>query len=124
MRQSLSFSLILITAWIAAAGQQPAAQPPVSPPAVAASTITGTVKSGDTPLPGVAISATNTLTGKKVFTTTAVDGAFRMTIPGRGRWVVRAELPAFAPETKEIVFTPELLGTTQRADIALVLASR
>jgi hypothetical protein len=129
MRQSLSLSLILITACAAATGQQPvvqpqAARPPTSAPTAAASTIAGTVKSGDTSLPGVAISATNTLTGKKVFTTTAIDGAFRIAIPGRGRWVVRAELPAFAPETKEIVFTPEMLGTTQRADMALVLASR
>ncbi len=90
----------------------------------ATGTITGTVKSGTAPLPGVSISAANTLTGKKVFTSTRPDGSFTLAVPGRGRWVVRAELPAFAAATKEIVFTPEILGTEQRADLELVLLSR
>ena len=76
------------------------------------------------PLPGVSISAANTLTGKKVFTSTKPDGSFTLTVPGRGRWVVRAELPAFAPATQEIIFTPETLGTEQHADLELVLLSR
>src|SRR5438477_11152452 len=107
--------IILITTCFSATGQEAPAptQPPAVQAAVPVSTITGAVKSGETPLPGVALSATNTLTGKKIFTTTAPDGTFRLAIPGRGRWVLRAELPAFAPETKEIIFTPETLGTTQ-----------
>jgi hypothetical protein len=82
------------------------------------------VKSGGVSLPGVSISAANTLTGKKIFTSTRPDGSFTLTVPGRGRWVVRAELPAFAVTTKEIVFTPETLGTEQRADLELILLSR
>ncbi len=116
---------ILITASVFAAAQQPPATPqPLAPATAAASSIVGTVKSGTTPLPGVAITAANTLTGKKISTTTRPDGSFRLAIPGRGRWVVRAELAAFALETKEIVFTPETLGSTQRADFEFVLASR
>ncbi|MDP9268966.1 MAG: TonB-dependent receptor [Acidobacteriota bacterium] len=121
-----------------AAGQDPATAAPVTtapvtkmpsattppPAATPVATIVGSVKSGGTPLPGVALVAANTLTGKKVFTTTRSDGSFRILIPARGRWVVRAELPAFAAETKEFVFTPETLGSTQRADFELVLASR
>ena len=72
-------------------------------------TITGRVvagrrgRAGGVPLPGVAMTATNTLTGKKYATTTDVDGAFAMTIPRNGRYVVRAELAAFASATQEVV---------------------
>src|SRR5437868_924175 len=86
--------------------------------------ISGTVKSGNTPLPGVSITAVNSLTGKKIFTSTQSDGRFTIHVPGRGRWIVRAELPAFAAETKEIIFTPETLGTPQTVALDMVLASR
>src|SRR6201996_8741636 len=43
-------------------------------------TISGTVKAGAVPLPGVAVTASNTLTGKKYATTTDVNGAFAMTV--------------------------------------------
>ena len=66
-------------------------------------TIKGTVKAGAVPLPGVSVTATNTLTGKKYATTTDVTGAFAMAVPRNGRYVVRAELAAFAPQTKEVL---------------------
>jgi hypothetical protein len=66
-------------------------------------TIKGTVKAGAVPLPGVAVTATNTLTGKKYATTTDVNGAFGMAIPRNGRYVVKAELAAFSSETKEVL---------------------
>src|SRR5260370_8677279 len=66
-------------------------------------TITGTVKAGAVPLPGVGVTATNTLTGKKYATTTDVNGSFAMAIPRNGRYGVRAELAAFAPGTKEVL---------------------
>ncbi len=118
-------------------GQTAPAGEPVAParaqaataPAVEASggTIKGTVKAGTVPLPGVGVTATNTLTGKKYATTTDVDGSFAMAIPRNGRYVVKAELAAFAPETKEILINaagqnggkPE-----QVADFGLQLASR
>ena len=59
-------------------------------------TITGTVKAGAVPLPGVSVTATNTLTGKKYATTTDINGSFAMAIPRNGRYVVKAELAAFA----------------------------
>src|SRR5205823_5271897 len=76
------------------------------------------------PLPGVSVSAANTLTGKKFFTATGVDGNYSLSIASKGRWVVRAELAAFAPITKEIVFSAETLGTTQQADFEMILLSR
>src|ERR1700688_4547903 len=89
----------------------PAAPAPAASPAgVAAAqggTISGTVKAGAVPLPGVAVTATNTLTGKKYTTTTDVNGAFSMTIARNGRYVVRAELAAFAAETKEILLNAD-----------------
>jgi hypothetical protein len=92
----------------------------------AGGTIHGTVSAGTgktaVPLPGVAITATNTLTGKKYATTTDVNGVFAMTIPRTGRYVVRAELAAFAPLTKEVRITAE--ATDQVAEFGLELASR
>src|SRR5438309_3214386 len=90
-------------------------------------TISGTVKAGAVPLPGVGVTATNTLTGKKYATTTDVNGSFAMMIPRNGRYVVRAELAAFAPETKEVLINAagENGGKpTQLADFGLQLASR
>jgi hypothetical protein len=80
-------------------------------PATQGGTIRGTVvagsfgKAGATPLPGVAVTATNTLTGKKYTTATDIDGVYTMKIPRNGRYVIRAELTGFAAETQEAVLT-------------------
>jgi hypothetical protein len=102
---------------------QPAA--PVATPtqtAPAGGTIHGSVKSGTTPLPGVSITATNTLTGKKYSTTSDATGAYSLAIPQNGRYVVRTDFAAFAATTKEAL----LNATThnQQADFVLTLASR
>jgi hypothetical protein len=104
---------------------QPSATTAAAPAAAkSGGVITGSVKSGNFLLPGVAISAANTLTGKKVFTSTSAEGTFSLNVTSKGRWVVRAELAAFAPMTKEVLFTAETLGTTQRADFEMILLSR
>ena len=81
--------------------------PQTSPPAVDATSaggvIRGSVMAGATPLPGVAVTAANSLTGKRYTTTTDITGAFAMRIPANGRYVVRTELAAFAGETREVV---------------------
>ncbi len=90
-------------------------------------TIRGSVKAGTVPLPGVSITAKNTLTGKAYATTTDISGAFAMAIPRNGRYVVRAELTAFASATTEVLLNaagenggkPE-----QTAALTLQLASR
>ena len=101
---------------------------PAAPaPEASGGTMTGTAKAGAVPLPGVGVTATNTLTGKKYATTTDVNGSFAMAIPRNGRYVVRAELAAFAPETKEVLINAagENGGKpTQVADFGLQLASR
>ena len=75
-----------------------------------------------TPLPGVTVTATNTLTGRKYTAATDITGSFRMAIPRNGRYVLRTEFAAFAPATAEV-----LLTATQhdgKAEFALELASR
>jgi trimeric autotransporter adhesin len=83
----------------------------------------GMVKSGTIPLPGVGITATNTLTGQKYSTTTDTNGAYSMTIPANGRYVLKTDLIAFAPVTKEVLLTAGAAPVTQSADFSLILAS-
>lgn len=90
-------------------------------------TISGTVKTGATPLPGVAVTATNTLTGKKYAAATDITGAFALIIPRNGRYVVKAELAAFAAETQEVLINAAGQNGGKPAQVAaftMQLASR
>src|SRR4051812_38666226 len=72
----------------AATDASPQAAPQTTPTVSAVAVdrqITGAVRSGSTPLPGVAVSAANTLTGKKVFTSTDLDGTFMLLLQSNGR---------------------------------------
>ncbi len=134
-------SLLLMVS--AAAGstsaQTPATPPPLAPTAPAENTtaqsptvsttaqpnsfeISGTVRSGKTTLPGVTVTAANTLTGKKFSVATASNGTYSFTGLPRGRYVVRVEFMAFAPQTQEIILKPET--PTGKFDAELILASR
>src|SRR5690348_3481669 len=84
--------------------------------------VAGKIVSGGVPLPGVAVSTANSLTGKKVATTTDVDGSYTLPVPGNGRYVVRAELSGFAAGTAEIVINAS--NCHPRSDLQLTLASR
>ncbi len=84
--------------------------------------ITGSVHSGKTPLPGVTLTASNTLTGKKYAAATISDGTFAMNGLPRGRYVLRAEFMGFAAQTQEVVLNPE--NPSGKADLELILASR
>ena len=118
-------------AWCAA--QTPAATAPDAAPAsqtqaaadatVAGGRLHGTVKSGNVPLPGVTVTAQNTLTGKKYATTTDVTGAWSMTIPQNGRYVVRTQFAAFAQGSQEAVFNATA-SHDQAMDFSIQLASR
>ncbi len=81
-------------------------------------------KPGGVPLPGVAVLATNTLTGRKYATATDVDGVYTMKIPRNGRYVIRAEFAGFAPATAEVVLSAETAATAKVSDFGLQLASR
>jgi trimeric autotransporter adhesin len=84
--------------------------------------IRGVVKSGNTPLPGVTISASNTLTGKKIVTSTDAQGVYSIQAASRGRYVIKTDFPAFASSTKEAVLNPTT--PTATVDLELVLLSR
>jgi hypothetical protein len=84
--------------------------------------ITGIIKSGTTPLPGVTVSAANSLTGKKYLTSTDVDGSYKIQVGSKGRYVVRAELSAFAPVTQEVLITAE--NRSAKTDLTMLLLSR
>jgi trimeric autotransporter adhesin len=96
--------------------------PPAQAAAPAAYQITGSVHSGKSPLPGVALTASNTLTGKKYATATNSDGTFVLAGLPRGRFVLRAEFMGFAALTQEVVLNPE--NPAGKADLQLILASR
>jgi len=85
-------------------------------------TLRGHVKSGTVPLPGVTVTAQNTLTGKRYSTTTDVTGAWVLTIPTNGRYVVRTQFAAFAPGAQEAVLNAT--SHEQMMEFQLVLASR
>src|SRR5262249_30178498 len=84
--------------------------------------IKGVVKSGNVPLPGVTVTAANTLTGKKYITSTETDGSFKITVGSKGRYVVRAEFSAFAPVTQEIILNEQ--NRSGKADLSMMLLSR
>ncbi|MGI9101995.1 MAG: TonB-dependent receptor domain-containing protein [Terriglobales bacterium] len=94
----------------------------VCPAAAQSCDVVGRVLSSGVPLPGVSISASNSLTGKKTATSTELDGSFVLAAPSNGRYVVRAELPGFAAATKEVVV--KAANCHQRADLEMMLQSR
>jgi Carboxypeptidase regulatory-like domain/TonB dependent receptor-like, beta-barrel len=121
--QRLFLLLCVCVALLPAAGAQ-------STPVTTGGLVHGTVKAGSVPLPGVSIIATNTLTGQRYATVTDINGNYSMTIPASGRYVLKAELAAFAAETKVAVVKSPAAGSTpappanQQADFSLTLASR
>lgn len=91
-------------------------------PAVSGGKLHGVVKSGNTPLPGVTVTAQNTLTGKRYSTTTDITGAWQLNVPQNGRYVVRTEFAAFAEASQEVVVNAASRDGV--VNFALILASR
>ncbi len=111
-----------------AATQTPAPQTPSTSAApaavgpVAGGILHGVVKSGTIPLPGVTVTAQNTLTGKRFSTTTDITGAWQMNIPQNGRYVIRTQFAAFAGGSQEAAFNAS--SHDQTVNFELILASR
>jgi hypothetical protein len=82
----------------------------------------GLVKSGGTALPGVTVTAQNTLTGKRFSTTTDITGAWSVKIPQNGRYVIRTQFAGFAPGSQEAVLNAA--SHDQTVNFELLLASR
>ena len=97
-------------------GQAPSSQ------AVAGGKLHGVVKSGNIPLPGVTVTAQNTLTGKRFSTTTDITGAWSLNIAQNGRYVIRTQFAAFAIASQEAVLNAA--NRDQTVSLELMLASR
>ncbi|HWT65561.1 MAG TPA: carboxypeptidase regulatory-like domain-containing protein, partial [Terracidiphilus sp.] len=119
-------SWLAITALIAAATVHaqtpPAPAGPATQAAVSGGHLHGTAKSGMIPLPGVTITAQNTLTGKRYATVSDITGAWSLNIPQNGRYVIRTEFAAFAPAAQEAVLNAT--SHDQLVNFELELASR
>jgi len=130
-------ALLLLALFLALRAQAqdaaPAAPPPSPVPAAAPQAetqtprppsyqITGTARSGKTPLPGATVTASNTLTGKKYSAVTDAEGKFTFEGIVRGRYVLRIEFMGFSLFTQEVVLNPT--NPSGKIDAELILASR
>ncbi len=108
------------------AGQSPslpaASAAPPSSETVIGGRLHGVVKSGTIPLPGVSVTAQNTLTGKRYSTTSDITGAWQLNIPQNGRYVIRTQFAAFAQGSQEAVLNAT--SHDQTVNFELILASR
>jgi hypothetical protein len=123
-----------LTVWAQAPVQSPtspgaatsSAPAPDSVPQVAAGVtggrLHGQVKSGSTPLPGVTVTAQNTLTGKRFSTTTDIGGGWSLHLAQNGRYVIRTQFAAFAQGSQEAVLNAA--SHDQTVNFELLLASR
>ena len=105
-----------------AAPVPPAAAQTAGGQAVSGGRLHGVAKSGNIPLPGVTVTAQNTLTGKRYSTTTDITGAWTLTIPQNGRYVIRTQFAAFAAGAQEALLNAASHDQTVNFD--LMLASR
>jgi len=116
----IGMGLMLSAAW--AQSSAPVQSTASQAETAASFVIHGVIHSGSTKLPGVSVTASHSLTGRKVITSTDVDGSFRLDLPSKGRWVLRAEFSAFAVQTAELMLTPAQPEAAH--DFDLVLLSR
>ncbi|HEY3703534.1 MAG TPA: TonB-dependent receptor [Terracidiphilus sp.] len=120
-----------MAAWLCVAAAAFAQNPPLPPAAVhttesaaavSGGKLHGVVKSGSVPLPGVTVTAQNTLSGKRFSTVTDVTGAWSMNLPQNGRYVVRTQFAGFAQGAGEALLNAQ--NHDQAVNLDLMLASR
>src|SRR5215472_16828649 len=85
-------------------------------------TIRGIVKSGNMPIPGVTVTATNDSTKQTATTWTNVDGAYILPVHSLGRFVISTQMTAFAPLKQEITLNANARDVT--VILELILDSR
>ena len=81
--------------------------------------ITGVVKSGNTPIPGATVTAVSSSTQEKTATSTDTNGSYTLQV-APGKYQLRVDMPAFASSTREVVVG----DPGARADLELTLLSR
>ncbi len=116
---------IAVPGLLAESADQAQAPPPQQPPAQAGAnapcSVAGMVAAGQARLPGVIVSVTPAGGGATLTTSTGLDGRYLVTLPGPGRFVVKAELAAFAAVTKDVAAEAPCQA---RLDLVMTLASR
>src|SRR5271165_4673730 len=75
--------------------------PPKAAETALAIVLEGRVKSGNAPIPGATVTATNTATGQKVVGWTQPDGSYKLALPAAGDYSVRVQMVAFAAATQQ-----------------------
>jgi trimeric autotransporter adhesin len=108
------FIIILIAANIAVLAQ--------TQRSAAGGILQGIVQSGGTPLPGVTITATNSVTNEKIYTSTDLNGQYQLKLPAAGKYNVEAAMSAFAPVAKQADVADA--SNAVRLDFDLTLGSR
>src|SRR3984885_11058086 len=98
-----------------------AAEQTTAPSAVLRS-IHGVVKSGNMPIPGAGVSATNAATNEQVNAWTDVDGSYVLRIPADGKYSVRVQMAAFAGNAQDVTLDPAHQDVQQNFE--LILQSR
>ena len=96
------------------------AQAQAGPPPATAYVIRGTVKSGNTVLPGAMVSASSDGQSEKYTTWTAVDGSYVLPIPGAGHYTLTTQMAAFASASRNV----DVENVYTLVDFNVVLLSR
>src|ERR1700679_1848772 len=94
----------------------------VAAPATATRSIHGVVKSGNMPIPGAGVSATNAASNEQVNAWTDVDGSYVLRIPADGKYNVRVQMAAFAASAQDVTLDPTHADVQQNFE--LILQSR
>ncbi len=127
VRSMLAFAIVAVLFALPLQAQEtaPSSSAAASAPQVTSAPnyeISGSARSGKTPLPGAGVTAANTLTGKKYAAVTNAEGKFSLSGIARGRYVVRIEFMGFSLFTQELLLNPQ--NPSAKVDAELLLASR
>src|SRR5690349_19893523 len=99
--------ILLCGCTLLAAQDSPPATASSSPETTKGGSIHGTVKSGNMPIPGVAVSAVNPQTRQRsAVTWTDLDGSYSLQVPEDGDYSVRTQMAAFAPTFARVTIGP------------------
>src|ERR1700751_5907758 len=111
-------SMCLVATADSAGQTQPTPFEPVS----SGGPIHGSVKSGNMPIPGAAVSVALGSSNQKFSTWTDIDGSYSVAVPSSGSYHVSVQMVAFANSTKDVVVD----GTHQdvQTNFELTLRSR
>lgn len=113
-------SAVIITYLLLANSAVLYAQVGTSPPTEG--TIRGIVKSGNMPIPGVTVTATNESTKEKATTWTNVNGTYVLRVYSFGHFVINTQMIAFAPVKQEV--TLDANARDAAVNLELILESR